>query len=78
MDEVVRIEPIQHEPGLIGYACPIMQLRDQRSNPSPLNHAAQVGELKSPNSDWACSSGKESRGRTARYYWATVVPRPSH
>jgi hypothetical protein len=22
MDEVVRIEPIQHEPGLIGYECP--------------------------------------------------------
>ena len=30
MDEVVRIEPLQNEPGLIGYECPSCRYRDQR------------------------------------------------
>jgi hypothetical protein len=31
MDEVVRIAPLQDDPGLIGYECPsFLQLRDQR------------------------------------------------
>jgi hypothetical protein len=42
MDEVVRIEPIQHEPGLDRVLVPILLLRDQCANPSPLNHLADT------------------------------------